>query len=374
MSFGWPKEQDYASLGTTPPMFVAREGTAAGVRPGSDYFYVQIHAAQAAFRGSIFARAKRLIVASTVGVSRPGLIKESMTSLQRSRAVRPDRAEQLGLRPNLIGLVPAVMTDFSISLDFIVDQQDRLASLASLINDDDFLSVVSMAPGASVVAKTVSGLAQKLIQTFVPAEERRPILEFMADFNLSGEGLPEGYYVILGSRDENNPLPKPIPELAVSGSELLMRGDPVTQLSYVILNVTRVSARGRDLGQGALWESKLREAEDEAQIPLGDDEAAWEKCRTLLREAQVLLRADPNYLREEADRIVLASLATCRGRLGRPERKRGAGSAKLRRALPDEGADLALLDWPSDTDVGAVLDSYAKRVMDSREQLPRIAR
>src|SRR5829696_6705419 len=211
MTFGQSSSREYDSLGTTPPIFVQRDNSTAPVRPGKDYFYVQVHAAQAVFRGSIFTRAKRLIVASTVSISRSGLLRESLQSIQRSRVVRSDTADKLGMRTTLISLVPAVMTDFTISIDFILDQQDRLAALATLINDDAFQSTLSLAPGGSMVAKTVSGLAQKMIQTFMPTEERRPILQFTADFDLATSGVMEGYYIILGSQDPENPLPRTLP-------------------------------------------------------------------------------------------------------------------------------------------------------------------
>lgn len=72
-------------------------------------------------------------------------------------------------------MVPAVMTHVSVAIEFILDKENRMAALTNLINDDSFLAVVSLAPGMSTVAKTVSRLAQKIIQSFMPAEERHPI-------------------------------------------------------------------------------------------------------------------------------------------------------------------------------------------------------
>jgi hypothetical protein len=289
--------------------------------------------------------------------------------------VRPDVAENLGIRTTLITLVPAVMTDFTISIDFILDQQDRLAALATLINDDAFQRPLSLAPGAGMVAKTVSDLAQKVIQTFVPTEERRPILEFIADFDLATSGVVEGYYVILASQDPDNPLPRPIPAIQVRDNELLLGGQPVTQYSYVILEIRRASARTRDMNDGAPWAEKLREAEDEAQLPGEDETASWQKCRALVREAQILLRADPNYLREECEAIVLSVLTNCRTRLGLEERERGSANltdSQRRRAPRVSKSDLVNLSLPKDLDVSAIVTSYAEQVMEAKRQLSEL--
>ena len=96
-----------------------------------------------------------------------------------------------------------------------------------------------------MVAKTIGGLAEKVIQTFIPAQEREPVLQFTGDFNLGVDGLKDGYHVILGTRDERNPIPASLPELEVREDGLLASGKRVTQLSYVILDVCRSPARER---------------------------------------------------------------------------------------------------------------------------------
>lgn len=359
------------SLGATPPIFVQRDEAPAAVQPGKDYFYVKIKSAQVAYRGSIWTRTKRLIVASTVSASRPGLIIESLKSIQTSRVVRSDTAVNLGISTTLIKLVPAVMTDFTISIDFILDQQDRLAALATLINEDTFQSALSLAPVAGEVARTVSGLAQKMIQTFVPADEQRPVLQFTADFDLATSGVVEGYYVILASQDPDNPLPQPIPEMQVAEGNLLLEGKPVTQYSFVVLEVRRAPARTRDLNDGAPWEDKLREAEDEARLPGEDVKASWDKCRGLIREAQILLRADHNYFPRECDDIVVSVLDNCRTRLGLEEHQRSPrrGTTSRPPVIKVSKTDLTSLSLPRDLDVRAAVKSYAGQVTAARLQL-----
>jgi hypothetical protein len=44
-------------IGTTEAIFIPLEPEPKIIRPGQDYFFVQVHSAQAAFRGSIWERA-----------------------------------------------------------------------------------------------------------------------------------------------------------------------------------------------------------------------------------------------------------------------------------------------------------------------------
>ena len=198
--------------GTTSPIYIPRTAGPVQVNPG-DYFWIKVHSAQAAFRGSFFEQIKQLVVTSKVNLNHPLLGNEDFHAIQRSREVKKNRAEQLGLSSNLVSLVPATMSHVSISIEFIIDKENSLAKMGNLVNDDSFLAAVSLAPGAVAVAKTVGGLAQKIIQTFIPAEQRQPILQFAGDFDVGGtagaSSLQDGYYAILGSRDEENPLPEP---------------------------------------------------------------------------------------------------------------------------------------------------------------------
>jgi hypothetical protein len=368
--------QPYPSIGTTRPIYVPRDGRSQPVRPGRDYFSLQIYSAQAAFTGSLWEQAKRLVVTSQVNLHHPVLDNEGLRAIQRSREVRKGRAEQLGLSPNLITLTPAVMTHLSISIEFIVDKANRLGALSSLINDDSFAAAISLAPGAAIAAKTIGGLAQKIIQAFIPTEEREPILQFTGDFNLHGEGLRDGYYVILGTRDEHNPIPTALPNLEVLNGELLADGKRVTQLSYVILDVRRSPARTRELNDQALWEAKLREAEGSAQLIASDpftiDEKrqhAWEHCKKLLQEAHALLLADPNYLPREAGNIFRAAYKNCIEQIaGEPENRlvRGTIVPADRHWDLDAQAERVDLGIPPDENLDTALDEYTEDIFEAR--------
>jgi len=377
------------STGTRPTVFIpfATSANPESIRPGEDYFVIQIHGAQAAFHGSIWKQVKALIVASQVNLNHPSFPEGGVRALQRSREVKRDRAEQLGLETNLVNLVPAVMPHVSVSIDFVLDTENRLSALAGLINSDAFLSAVSLAPVAATVAKTVSGLTEKVINTFIPAQERQPILQFTGDLNISGDQVREGYYAIVGTRDEDIGLPEPKAKFEVVDGTLRINGMLADHLSYVIFGVHRTPVRGRGLNGGAVWDQRLREAEDEAhntlEDPLADRDRrqeVWKKCVGLIKEAQILLRSDPNYHRSEADKIVRATLADCQQLVTAPAVKfKGmAGSTVSAGGVlqppPDLKQDLALLDVQAKEDLEQVAAEYKSQLTLSQETLTRMSR
>jgi len=360
--------------GTTSPIPIPRGGGAEVVKPG-EYFVIKVYSAQAAFRGSIFDRVQQLVVTSRVNLHHPALGNEEVFAIQRSREVRRDQAVQLGLSQNLVSLVPATMTHVTVSIDFILDTESRLAVLGTLINNDAFLAAVSLAPGAAAVAKTIGGLAQQVIQTFIPAQRRQPILQFAGDFNLGtgANDLTDGYYAILGSQSQNDPIPNPMPALEVRDGALLAGGQGITQLSYVVLSVVRVPVRTRELSSGAVWDTKLREAEVLSQEvtddPFADDARQrenWNKCVALLQEARALLLADPNYAEAEAGSIYKTSYKQCadliRGTTEGAGAKRGGFTA-------DTKTYRELLGIATDDNLESVVADYANKESASRQLL-----
>ncbi len=370
---------DYSSTtGTTTPIFIPKPNETGDVKPGESYFLIKVVGAQAAFSGPIWERVDKLIITSQVSIDHPVLGGEPLRAIQRSRAVTRNGAVQLGLSPNLIKLVPATMKSVGVSIEFILDVHNRLNDLSGLINDDAFVAAASLAPGGAAIAKTIGGVAQKLIQTLFNADERKPILQFSGDFNIPTGDLKAGYYAIIGTRDESRPLPRPMPTLSVNNNELYVGGGVATQWSYVILEVKTVPVRTRDLNEGAAWDEKLRQAEAEAERATNDygantkdKERAWEVCRSFLKEAQTLILSDINYLRREADDIIKSGYARCREQIfgeqvavTKSPPMRGSDSPKV-----DDSADRRLLGIAPDEDLADIRTRYARQVFESRKVL-----
>ena len=383
-------DQSYAlnpTTGTTTPIYVSASPSPKNVKLGQCYFWLQVKSAQAYFSDQSFFyqylgvgldKIKNIVVTSQVKLDGSNL-DEAANAIHRTRELKRSVPEQLGLSPNLVKLVPATMTQVTLSIVFLVDKENRLAQLAGMINQDSFLAPISLAPGASAVIKTVGVLAQKVIEAFIPANERKPILQFSGDFNLADGSWQEGYYVIIGSRDTSAPLPSPTSKLSVQGGSLLVDGKVADQLSYIILELRIAEARTREAGANTSWAAKLREAETLARMtgknPLATDEAhkqAWEKTLILLNEANILLSADTNYLPGEAERIFWTSFEECKNALFE-ERVRAATSLSKSVWVPDTTQSRARLGIPIEVDLDTELDEYAQRVMWARKNVPKDA-
>jgi hypothetical protein len=95
----------------------------------------------------------------------------------------------------------------------------------------------------------------------------------------------------------------------VQGSDLLLNGKSITDLSYIVLDVTTIPARTKDLGRGESWYKKLIEAEQASlKIKLFDGEdkrrAIYDQCFDFINEASILLLNDPLYHPNEARAII----------------------------------------------------------------------
>ncbi|MCU0288903.1 MAG: hypothetical protein MUF15_21225 [Acidobacteria bacterium] len=336
---------------------------------GETYFIVKIHSAQAAFSGHFWEKIKRLIITSQVKLNHPLLEDEPLRAIQRSREVRPNRTEKLGLSPNLINLVPATMDRISLSLEFVLDKENRLATLGGLINDDAFLAAVSFVPGAAMAARTIGRVSQKLIQSFLNPDEREPILQFSGDFNIAGGELKEGYYVILGTRDEQTPLPQPLPQLELKGEELLADGQPVVQWSYIVFYVRCIDKRTRSLNEGATWDAKLKAAEAIAQRvendPFVDEDKRmeeWKACMEYLKQAQVLLMDSPTYLYIEANEIIASAFNYCKTRIFQDRTTKGPavfrGTTTIQK-VPEQ--DMTTLGIPQQAELEGIEREYAEK-------------
>ncbi len=374
------------TLGTTTPIYVPRSSEPERpILPGNSYFYIKIHSAQAAFRGSVWDRVKRLIVSSKVSFNHSKLGNKPFKALRTYREVKKNYTEKLGLSPNLVSLIPATMTHVSVSLEYVLDKENLLYKLGNLINQETFISAVSLAPGAAAIAQTVGEISQKLVETFLEPKDREPILEFGGDFNIDGESLKDGYYIILGTRDPSNPLPieaiRDPKNVEITNQQLLIRGEPAEGLSYVILEVRRVDARTRQLSNGAVWNERLREAEiiaeNAANDPFIEDTGrrkAWEESSKLLKEAQMLLLTDENYLAREARDIISEAVVEIKGKLFTQERSLTGKPEATIATL--EAQDFQYFELPEPAELDRRLQKYAVQrsqtaVMIAQEAMPQ---
>ena len=145
-----------------------------------------------------------------------------------TREVRREQAVSLGIATNLVDLTPATMQNVSISIDFLIDKENRLALLAPLINSNAFSAAVSLSPVPLGIARTVGALASQVLGAYLPGREQEPILQFTGDFIIGiNQGILPGYYAILGTQDAVNPLPSSFSSLELRDNKLYDSGHEV---------------------------------------------------------------------------------------------------------------------------------------------------
>ena len=362
------------SVGTTHAIFVAKSSKPKTVVPGASYFNIQVLSSQAAFTGKIWEKVERVVVTSQVTLNGSTLGDQSTKAIQVSRKVDKDRAGKLGIQPNLVDLTPATIEKVTFSIDFIVDKKNLLANLLGAINNSQFSQALSLAPAQVAVAKKVSDLSQQIMNSFIPIEEQQPILQFTGDLDIAGEKMQEGYYVILGTQDPKNAFPALLPKLKVQpNGELLADEKPVTQWSYIILDVTILDDRTEALGYGA-WPRKLREARRlalQAAKKLGATDAekkeALQKCQGLIEEAHALLDDDPLYLELEATKIIDKTYKEVNDTLFPPSVDKGFLSSQ-----PLDDKTKALLGVKDLDELEASVESYKQSVALSMPKLNKL--
>jgi hypothetical protein len=224
------------------------------------------------------------------------------------------------------------MPTVSVVVEFILDRKKRLKQLTTLIQDSAFSAVVSLAPLGLGAVQTISGLAAKVLDTFIQERDRKPILEFRGDFNLRDEGeggLQDGFYVLMGSRDA--PLPD-FTSLELRDTGLYANGKAVDNVSYVVFEVYVTPYRDYRGSVGAPWREKLDELDEMARSTVLDPyvtsaqrKDVYRECLKGVREANVLLGRDAMYTRREAKKIIerecqslVETLGVGQGKLGAP--------------------------------------------------------
>lgn len=380
------EDKHFPTIGTnSTPYYIPFDDAPETIQTNQGYFCIQVYGAQAAFSGPFWVGAENLAITSQVNLNldnHPNLGNQDLRSIIQYRTLDKNTAVQLGFSPMLIDFIPARMKRVSVSIEYLVDKKNYLKDIAGIITDKNLLSIVSLAPGAAMVAKTLSGLTEKLISTFVPAQDRKPILQFSGDFDLAAEGLKQGYYIILGSHVSSNPLPSQPPVLTViDGGGLLIDDRPVTNLSYVILKI-RCTKSIRDwLMEQSSWYKKLSEARrlanDYADDPFADPDAAkkkeyWEKqCLPVIREARALLSADENFLGAEVDLVYRQAYKECLDIItGKTATKSGLVQDTWE---PDTSSDRKFLGIPESEDLDSRLGDYAEQVYKARKVFEEVS-
>lgn len=310
--------------GVTPPIPVSPAHDREPISPGEAYFMLILADAQIAYLGDAWQGLNtwRLQVKGS----------DQPANALIARPVKHGAVEKLGLYPALLGPRPTGAPQLSLEIQY----QGSSGHPPLLTFDGNVYNAVGMPDPTT---------------------------------------LYTGCYAVLGSLDLRHPVPGSAAwsQLSACPAPLSLNGQPVRDLSYIILRVVSVPARTRALGRGRDWDKQLNAAERLAgdyadkilPTPMTEDEA-WQKCYALLQAARDLLGNDSDYLSSEAEAIYRVAATSC-WTLIHQGRIRG-GLEVLPKGMTTLNSDLGLAP---DEDVIGGLYRYAEQVQEARAILER---
>lgn len=305
-------------IGVSGPHFLAGTGNGAVIEKDNHYFFAKIAGAQACFRGKFWDMPKALLISSKVSMEHQRIADTPIRSILAVREVVKNQDIQLGCTDILVNLTPAILPGFSIGIEFILDRENAFGQMTSLINDRSFISAVGISAEAAGVAKSVGIISQKILSTFLTEEQKKPILSFSGNFQIASGDLQAGMYAIIGSQDDDYPLPDNYDGLRISDGRLFLGDEPMRNVSYVVIEIGRTSTRGESGASDSRWLKLLRSAKNDIDSAVenllseGEDlRIAYKNARTKIGQARVLLLSDENYLPAERDAIIKSTVAYC---------------------------------------------------------------
>jgi|GEM_PF-4774358 len=228
------------SIGTFGPFFIPKDG---GIPRGTlvhgDYYF-SVHFQNAALiaHGGWWNNSKFAVgtmdVSTTVG--QKSLHGTNFTFQQDiGNGVHGDNA---GQNHSVIEMTPARMNSVTLHFQILVTNKQPVTDLLKLISGNAFTTAFSLAPGVSSVVSAVSGLVPSVLGLFgfdEPAQQTLLDREF--DFDLQQQSLGDGHYVILAAHGINSELAQPLQDsdFTVQGSQVLLKGHPIAEASYLLI-------------------------------------------------------------------------------------------------------------------------------------------
>ncbi|MEM1324162.1 MAG: hypothetical protein AAGG75_28140 [Bacteroidota bacterium] len=365
-------------VGVLPPIYIPGEEGDSTVQLGEDYFFMKVVDMQLAYHGRFGEQAKQILLVSNVAFDHPKIGQESVSSLRKIQKLKRNTSLKVGFSQNLTNLLPCVIPSIKLGFELIVDNSDKFEDLQKIVNNDYFTTAIGFATGEMEVAKTLSKLSQGIIGYFLDSDKQKTLLHFNGEFNFFNGSIKEGYYLIIGSQNKKYPLPPPTLAWTIHNGQVQAEGFDLKDYSYFVIKLGKVKARTRYLSLETDWNKKLNQAEDllknldrfsiEKDSYLKD---RWDQCLSLLKEAQVLIRNDVNFLPREADQIINASFHFCEQQLEATQPQRSRDSANqptsplFSAAFLSEGRQI--LGIEAEEDLEAPTLEYTSAIRKSRQ-------
>ncbi len=305
-------------------------GDDAPLEVGTDYFLVQVVAAQALISQGLIERwfypARHVVVTSEVSLD-AGAERLKLEGLQATRPISSGEGALMAIERNIIHLSPARAASFRLVFTYWMTTDDRIGQFGNLVRDDPAMRVAfGLAPAQIAVAQAVSGLVGKVLNVFLQREERQPLLQFEGDFNLAaGTVLPGRHAFISNAGTPEVSLALDPNKLSFKDKRLHYQERTIDHLSYAVLSIERVPVRGPNASPESRWYGKLQQARQlgTRAESLRNTPKELEKLRTEIREliegAQKLLHEDKRYHDWEAELIIKDAILLAQEQLTKGE-------------------------------------------------------
>lgn len=305
------------ALGTSSPVYVPLQPGAKTPQVGQCYFMVQIVNAAVLYSGNWLHNASQVMVTTTVKLD-----GGDARSINAVRPIVKNHQDCLGLGCDIVEPMPLTQSCLGVSVSFVPSVTNRLEGLQGIINSNELLTPLSIAPGKLLVAQQLSKLAGSILDVFCPKDSKgaRPSLDMSWTFNpvmnslnvpLPGD-LRDGYYVFFASQDGKHPLPVGANSqtVTVNGIDVNVNGQPVRDMSYLVLLVRTKDRKTKEASSEA-WSKDLSDLDtilQDVDLQKKTKNQAYDECIDKILAARTLLGVDPSYLQVEKNEIIQAAI------------------------------------------------------------------
>jgi hypothetical protein len=229
------------------------------IKPEDSYVLIKLHEVQIVFEPGWLANPDFAVFTSAIkSTFEPG---ETFESLHKVETLIANHPCKLGLSINLTDWLPVRITDsINIRLDCTVVRDAPLKDIIKNFKEDDLQVPLALLSPEIEVAGKVSQIVGALMSYLRQEGRSKKNFPFNVDLNL--QDLSEGFYAAVGSA-HNQDWPDSV---CIHSKHQLMderTGKPVSNCSYVLIEVKSSPRRGIEIARTEPWWQLLDETKQE---------------------------------------------------------------------------------------------------------------
>jgi len=269
-----------------------------------------------------------------------------------------------GWRGMVVERMPTTYQVLQLKMRVSKTADDGLQGLLNTLTDiTKETPAITVSQSAQGIVSGVKAVADYLFNKNLLQQRLSSDLQFPS----AGNSLPAGYYVTLASDDINgyslylDPGANSGKDLEWTGSQLMYKSKPITDVSYFVVHVTYQNLIfDKPLNSLAFagikpWASlfQVGRRKAEALANLADRDKLADEIRGVLSDGRTLIDAEPDLIQQERDDIFEAVRADAQAKLN-------ARAVALTPASTPKPADV-VLSPPADSEAAKVLEEANKK-------------